>query len=653
MWCWSNLRLRCLPVCLTGIILSLFFAPILEGHGFCRPPRQEQKAPATPEKNKNESSGADKEGRKAEGKRRGSSPEPGIAEPIDERVAAAKQQKKELAMSLLEGVLASAHRITPVEYSLLTQVEAASLLSQFDKDRSLVVLKNAWDALRALMEDQRSNDDHPSRKLQRLRFAVLRKIARLDPDLLKQFTTSSTSTGSNSTGNSQPVTISGKWSDEARAIMSVAEEQIDSNPTLAAKLAQQSLSFGLVDWVPFLRRLSGWDSVKAEQLAAVLMNQFASSSVSPIELLHLDRFALGPDRSPQLREQFFRALAFRFTQDLRPDISNEALRIGLQTAQSALGMAAATRWQAKFQEIISQYELLLRSRSVIPSEAPRRVAVDTSMMRPASQGDTTEIEQSAQGVQRISDPNARDKEYQRLASAAASNEDMRLAEDLMSKIESDEIRQDTTLGVYGPLIRKELSEADWSKAQTDALKITSPLGRTLVLNIVAQMILRSGKGKEDVNQVYDTTLSKLRRDGSTENVAKGFLILAKSLATIDQDRSLEAINSAIFVLNNLAKGGELLADSEVGGALASWVSLPVRTIRYDEALDLTEMIGPVFKALAEHDAANAESVAAGLTHLGLSSLAQLSIAGELLKELRNSNSAAPETARNKTAPIKK
>lgn len=648
MSCRTTIRLPWLQICIAAVILSFSTAPVLEADGFERDGIQEPERPASQERVNSQAKESGEKEEKAELKGPGSNVKADSdRDRIIEEAAAAQKRKNALATSLLEGVLANAHNVTPVEYSLLVQVEAATLLWDSDRDRSLVVLKKAWDGMRELLEKQKSNDDRPSRKQQKLRFAVLRRIARLNPEVLKQLGSDA------STGETQPATVLGKWTDEARAIMSVAEEQADANPALAAQLAQRSLSFGLVDWVPFLNKLSQRDSLLAEQVAATLMTQYASGSVSPLELLRLDRFALEPNRSLQLREQYFRSLAIRCTQGLRPDASTEALRIGSQTAQRALNMATGRLWLAKFQEIISQYDSLLSSRSAPPTSAPQTKFVDTSMMNPAKAGDTTEIEEASQRVQRINDLKGRDKEYQRLAAAAASNENLSLAEDLMSKIESDEARREATISVYGPVIRKELSQADWTKAQNYALKITHPLGRTLVLDIVAQMILRSGKDKRDeANQLYDTALSKLQHDGSTEDAAKGFLVLAKSLAAIDPERSLEAMNWAVFVLNKLTKGGDLLADSETSGALASWVSLPIRTVRYDEVLDLTEMIGPLFKDMTKRNLNSAESTAYALTHLGLSSLAELGIVSELKKELRDSRAAVREASSKKKSPLK-
>lgn len=644
MWYQSMVHPRCLPFWVMA--LSFLTAPVMDGRAFGLPASQEGK-PAASQGRTNPSVEAGKRDEKAEGKDQ-ESLKSKSAKHINESVSASRERKKELAMSVLERVIASAHRITPDEYGLLIQVEAATQLWQFDKERSLALIKEAWDAMLELLEAQKgkANDDKPSRKQQRLRFAVLRRIAKLSPDILKQLVSN------NLTAESTAAKISGKWTDEARAIMSVAEEQIESNPTLAAQLAQQSLSLGLVDWAPFLTKLSQRDSARAEQVAAWLIVQFNSSSVSPSDLLHLDRFVLGQDRSPSLREQYFRALADRLALDLRSDTPIATLRLGLQTAQMTRGEATGSRWPMKFQEIISQYEVLLSARSSAPSVAPRSVAVDTSMMNPSTAGDTSEIEKRANAVPKISDSTGRDKEYQRLAASAARYEDMRLAEDLMSKIDNDNIRRETSISVYGPVIRKSLSEADWMKAQTNALKISHPLGRALVLDIIAQIILRSEKGKQDeANQVYDAALWELRRDGSTEGVAKGFLIIARSLATKDPDRSLEALLSAIFVLNKLTRNGELFVDSDVGGALASWVSLPVQTIRYDEALDFTEIIGPLFKAMAQRDPRDADSTALRFAHLGLSSLAELGIVSELLNELRTSNRALPERSpKNQSEP---
>ena len=51
-------------------------------------------------------------------------------------------------MSMLEAVLLASDRISPVEYNVLTLVEAATLLWQSDHDRALTMLKGACETMR-------------------------------------------------------------------------------------------------------------------------------------------------------------------------------------------------------------------------------------------------------------------------------------------------------------------------------------------------------------------------------------------------------------------------------------------------------------------------------------------------------------------------
>src|SRR6185295_11711223 len=93
---------------------------------------------------------------KAELNSDGSTVKPNPTKLTPEEILAETERKKQLSTSLLEGVLAGAHRITPVEYSLLVQVEAATLLWDSDRDRAHAVLKKAWDGIRALLEEKKS-----------------------------------------------------------------------------------------------------------------------------------------------------------------------------------------------------------------------------------------------------------------------------------------------------------------------------------------------------------------------------------------------------------------------------------------------------------------------------------------------------------------
>src|SRR6185295_4733922 len=71
---------------------------------------------------------------KAELNSGGSTVKPNSAKLTAEEILAESERRKQLRASLLEGVLAGAHRITPVEYSLLVQVEAATQLWDSDRD---------------------------------------------------------------------------------------------------------------------------------------------------------------------------------------------------------------------------------------------------------------------------------------------------------------------------------------------------------------------------------------------------------------------------------------------------------------------------------------------------------------------------------------
>lgn len=101
----TKVHLRSLPVCLTGVILSLWISAPPSVGGFCRDSIQER------ERRNAETSEADERGKKTELSSQGVGLNANSAGRADEEVSAAQQRKKELATSLLEGVLESAHRI--------------------------------------------------------------------------------------------------------------------------------------------------------------------------------------------------------------------------------------------------------------------------------------------------------------------------------------------------------------------------------------------------------------------------------------------------------------------------------------------------------------------------------------------------------------
>jgi hypothetical protein len=258
-------------------------------------------------------------------------------------------------------------------------------------------------------------------------------------------------------------------------------------------------------------------------------------------------------------------------------------------------------------------------------------------MLPAEFADTQEIRKEGQRVATISDPKVRDQEYRKLATGAALRDDLQLAEDLMAKIENDQVRRETSVRVYSPLIWKAIRDADWIQARAYALKVKDPLGRALMLDGTAQRMPHTSEEQQArVKEVYDAAMASLQPETPTENLARAYLMLAKSLGRTDATASVEAVKLAVYVLNKVTASGQLLGDSEVIGALQPWVSA---RLTLDETLDVMELVGPIFQQLAKRDAEETQAVAAGFTHQALSSLARLGIARGLLEKSADSKGA--------------
>lgn len=532
-------------------------------------------------------------------------------------------------MLLIDGVLANAHKISPTEYGILAQAEAAALLWNFDKERSLPILKSAVEAMQKLLDEQskEEREDWNSRR-GLLRSSILRKIARLSPDLLKKLLVKDSAEDH----RQEPLSI---WpTPEARAVLQAAEERIADDPQLAIRVAQQSLYFGIGDWRTFLSMLKRGDSRMAEQTATWLITQLRDSRISPVNFQEADGIVFARDASPQLREHYFRSLAIRLRRDIRPDLPEEELESSLGVAQDALESAARRfpQMKAEFEEIKALFQAIYQERFKSSYTSPPPIMIDTSMMEGAKPGDTKEIEENASKAEKVRDARSRDEEYQKLATSAALRADLRVAEDMMSKIESEEIRQETTMSVYAPLARKAISESDWTQAQSLALKIADPIGRTFVLDRIALSQPQTVEGQQKAKEIYDTADAQLRRSIATENVAKAYLILAKSILRTDPDSGIEAMRSAVYALNKTTAGGELSEGQKISDALAPWITLPSWSYSHAEALDLTELIGPLFKETAKRNADEAQAMAYGLKHQGLYSLAQLGIARQLLEE---------------------
>ena len=182
------------------------------------------------------------------------------------------------------------------------------------------------------------------------------------------------------------------------------------------------------------------------------------------------------------------------------------------------------------------------------------------------------------------------------------------------------------------------------EAQRLAWKIRDPLGRTLVLQKIAEEMSRSKEGRAMALELYTSGLVQLDRDDPTVALVKAFLISARLLYPLSPERGLEASDSAVSVLNRLASRGDSFDEPALASPLAVWVRLPNYTFDQNEVLDLAEVIGAAFKEMARRDSDKARFIADGLTHAGLQSLAQVAISSVLLEE---SNRSADSNEKSK------
>lgn len=542
------------------------------------------------------------------------------------------QKKKEIANSLIEGVLDNAKQISPVEYRVLTEVEAATLLWQLDRERSLSVLKGAVATMKKMIEDEqhsRVSNRAIDRSNLRLRFIVLRKIAALSPGLIKDLFASDNEKAGPATND--------RWTDDARAVMSIALEEIESDPKTAGRLAEQSISLGLVDWPDFLNRLGERDAGEAERLAKLAIDQLKESPTPPAALEDLKRFIFEPGRSSPIQEYFFQSLAIRLGRDLRPDASVQDLQDDLNVARdmNLLAGARSERWQSYYESLTAEFEAQFKARSLDIPGRPRMRMMDVSTLGSAESADTQGIRDQLRTVGSMKNTELRNRQYQQLAAKAALGADMSLANEIMSMIDDEEIRRETTVIVYGPFVRKAIGESDWTRAQTLALYISEPLGRTLVFERIAQAMSQAPKDKASVKEVYLTAAKRLEKESSTEEVAKGLLIVARALLPLDQQAGIDTIKSAAFVINRMPIKSESFGKSISASPIALWVRRPNYSLRVDEVLETTDMLETVFKETAKRDIEAALALTDELTHSGFRSLARLFVAALLLEQAKS------------------
>lgn len=553
---------------------------------------------------------------------------------------------RQQAMSLIEDVLIRTHRISPIEYRILAEVEAGIIVGQFDKDRSLSILKNAIETMRAFFDSKEESTEAARLRESRnrkLRFMVLRKLAGVKPDLARDLLFE------NSARDKSANAVNGEWTDDARAVMSLAAEQISDDPRLAARLFEQSLSLGTADWTTFLEKLSKRDNSEGERIATVLINRLRDSSITSIALRNLGRFVLAPDRSRGFREHFFQSVAVRLQRDIRPDTPTEALESDLGVAREMSRWAAihSAALQAEFDNIRMSLQAALLARSIPTSGAPGAKTLDVSMMMPAKPGDTQEISDALAKVALIFNPKERDEQYQKLAAKAANKADTRLAEEIMSKISSEAVRRNTTTLVYSPLVKKALSESDWSRAQEHASRVLEPLGRTLAFESIAQAMSKSNEDKLAIMTVYSAAAKQLDKESSTVRVAKAYLLLTKPLYRLDPDRGIETVRSCAYTLNRLVINDETFEESPLESSVAMWVRYTNPSLNADEILNLPDLVAGAFGNVAQRNSDQAISVASGLKHEGMYSLAQLAISKVLLSEAKRTPNSTDSKAKDR------
>ena len=391
------------------------------------------------------------------------------------------------------------------------------------------------------------------------------------------------------------------------------------------------------------------DSALAEQFTITLIDRFRDSPIRPDALWDLVRFVWVPERSTRLKEHFSQAMIVKLRRDIRPDTPTWQLDSALSAAQSMTRRTAASfpHLQPEFDSLAYELAALLNARPDRPSASAGRIVI--SMGDKTEPGDTQEISDVLPKADRIKDQQAKDKEYQKLAVKAALKENLWLAEDIISKITTKEIRQGTTFKVYDPFIKKAISESNWSLSEKYALKVEDPLGRTLMFERMAQAMARSDKDKPFVKRIYDVALTRLERESPTEMVAKAFLIVARSLYPLDPMDGTRAINSAVSVLNELTKSGDLPEEPSLRSELHLWVRLPNSFAFAEEAIDTIDMFGAVLRELAKRDTKEALIIATGFTHPGLEALAHLAVSKALLEEAKKPSSRTTQEKR----PVKK
>jgi hypothetical protein len=459
-------------------------------------------------------------------------------------------------------------------------------------------------------------------------FLALHKIAELKPGLIQELLRSDTS------GSKPEGLIRKEWTEEARALAAVAEEQIETDPKRAAQTAEQIFSLGMIDWVGFLTRLNKRDPVEAQRLAQIYIDRLRDSSVTPVLLWNLQRFVFLPEVPPTLREYYFQAFVVRLRRDIRPDASNREMEDDLSAARGLSRLAAryASPSQLEFDSLNLAFENAFKERSLPLPGPPVTRTVNMTTATQVSTDYAQEIKDEVARVAAIPDTYARNSAYQPLVLKAAANGDIGLAEEIAAKISDDALRRFISVQIYGPVIKKAISEADWSRAQTLAAKIADPLTRALAFDSIAQAMLTAKVNSQEVSDLYNAVIAKLYNEFATERTVKAILILAGSLSHVDREQGREAVKTFAYALNRLSNKDEVIEESPLEASLSTWMRRGNNALSPDEALNLPDLVTATFEEMASHDVDAALGVSLRINHHGLYAMSQLAVSKVLLKQ---------------------
>jgi hypothetical protein len=539
--------------------------------------------------------------------------------------AQSKAEEKELLFqSLLAKVWHAVFQIEPVEYSILVQVEAATLLWEHQRERAAIEIEKASGRLRELMGKKDSNITlTPAERAEKRRFRmmILRKLARLNPDLIKGLMDDKT------------IDPSSRATDEGTAIMAIAIDEIKRDPKQAVQLAHRSLSFGVTGGLAiFLDVLSRHNQQLADEQVMVFLAKLRAIPRSSWTMQSLRRFV-----PASKLDYYFESLAISFRPYLQPHVGPGEYERILREIQRAIQSAASyPRWKQEFTTLASGIEKVMASSALpIPDTDTKTLKIGMDTMAAAAAGETQGIAIDASRADTLTNASARDEAYQRLAVEAAEHADADLAEKLLSKIINVEMRRKTSMRVYSPLVRKALDENDWQEAKTLTLKIADPLGRSLIADRLMKAMLNGGQSKESVRAVYSGILASLDQEPATPDVARGLIHLARSLVAIHLEDGFAATGLTVSVLNKMDSSRSISLQPATMKGLNTWVAQTNPMLDIEDYFDLTETIGPLFQELSKHDADRAQTMVSGISHLGLISLAQLGIAKEMLKEIKD------------------